>query len=291
MVGGEAREFGRTLEAWLDQIARGLMPKAPPTALELFQAFIEADAVFFECADDSDGAVGDAVRSACRYWLQAASRCETPPGEWPGRVIDLFAADAYGAREELLRRADVLFDEAGLRGLVCLFETRMTQALAGASLAGRPASEVYRASAALSLLSEALRDPDVKVGAVMRYSPEPNPVQRMDFVRAYLDVDRPADAMAWLQEPWGHHEGSRRALLAETPATPTARAATSGGGKSSLKARSLPSRVTWSGISGEGQEFFIRLSSFELMSTTVRVRGAHNALRVVEGAAGSSTTS
>ena len=38
----------------------------------------------------------------------------------------MFAADAYGAREELLRRADVLLDEAGLRGLVSLFETRMT---------------------------------------------------------------------------------------------------------------------------------------------------------------------
>jgi hypothetical protein len=216
MVGGEAREFGRVLEAWLDQIARELMPKAPPTALELFQAFIEADAVFFECADDSDGAVGDAVRSACRYWLQAASRCETPPGEWPGRVIGLVAADEYGAREELLRRADMLFDEAGLRGLVALFETRMTQTLAGASAADRPPHEVFRASAALSLLSEALRDPDVKVRAVKRYSPEPNAVQRMDFVRAYLDVDRPADAMAWLQQPWGPHEGSRQALLAET---------------------------------------------------------------------------
>lgn len=146
MVGGEARQFGRALEAWLDQVARELMPKAPPTALELFQAFIEADAVFFECADDSDGAVGDAVRSGCRYWLQAASRCETPPGEWPGRVVDLFAADAYGAREELLRRADVLFDEAGLRGLVSLFEARMTQALGGASSARRqsPRSSVPR---------------------------------------------------------------------------------------------------------------------------------------------------
>jgi hypothetical protein len=61
-----------------------------------------------------------------------------------------------------------------------------------------------------------LRDPDVKVRAVKRYSPEPNAAQRMDFVRAYLDVDRPADAMAWLQEPWGPHEGSRQALLAET---------------------------------------------------------------------------
>ena len=73
----------------------------------------------------------------------------------------------------------------------------------------------YADELALSLLSEALRDPDVKVRAVKRYSPEPNPVQRMDFVRAYLDVDRPADAMAWLQEPWGPHEGSRQGLLAE----------------------------------------------------------------------------
>lgn len=216
MAGGEAREFGCALEAWLDQVARELMPKAPPTALELFQAFIEADAVFFECADDSDGTVGDAVRSGCRYWLQAASQCETPPGEWPGRVVELFTADDYGAREELLRRADLLFDEAGLLGLVSLFETRMTQAMTGTSSADRPPHEVFRASAALSLLSEALRDPDVKVRAVMRYSPEPNAVQRMDFVRAYLDADRPADAMAWLEEPWGHHEGSRQGLLAQT---------------------------------------------------------------------------
>lgn len=216
MVGGEAREFGRGLEAWLDQVAHELMPKAPPTALELFQSFIEADTTFFGLADDSDGAVGDAVRSACRHWLQAASRCESPAAEWPGRVVDLFAADAYGAREELLRRADVLFDEAALRGLVDLFETRMTQALAGAAPASPPSHEVFRASAALSLLSEALRDPDVKVRSVRRYSPDPNALQRMDFVRAYLDVDRPADALAWLQEPWGPHEGSRQALLAQT---------------------------------------------------------------------------
>ena len=91
----------------------------------------------------------------------------------------------------------------------------MTQATAGAATAGGPPHEVFRASAALSLLSEALRDPDVKVRAVQRFSPEPNPVQRMDFVRAYLDVDRPADAMTWLQQPWGHHDGSRHALLAE----------------------------------------------------------------------------
>jgi hypothetical protein len=38
----------------------------------------------------------------------------------------------------------------------------------------------------------------------------------MDFVRAYLDAGRPADAMAWLHDPWGHLESSWQGLLAET---------------------------------------------------------------------------
>jgi hypothetical protein len=61
------------LEAWLDQIARELMPKAPPTALALFQAFIEADAVFFECADDSD------ARSAMPFAQAAGTGCRPLP--------------------------------------------------------------------------------------------------------------------------------------------------------------------------------------------------------------------
>jgi tetratricopeptide (TPR) repeat protein len=215
LTGRDAREFGLELEAWLDQVACELAPKSPPAALELFQAFIESDHHFFERADDSDGAVGDAVRAACRHWLQAAAACESPPYEWPGRVVELFAADAYGARDELLRRADLLFDEAALRGLVSQFEARMEQAVAGSSSAGRPSSEVFRASSALSLLAQALRDPDVKVRAVLRYSPDANPMQRMDFVRAYLDADRPGDALAWLQGSWGFQEGARESLLAQ----------------------------------------------------------------------------
>lgn len=117
----EAGEFGRQLDGWLDQVARELLPKDPPAALALFEAFI----------------------------------------------------------------------------------------------AKSPAMEVFRISGALSLLSESLRDPDVKVRASLRYSPNPNPVQRQDFVRAYLDADRPADAMAWLQDAWGHLEDSRQDLLAD----------------------------------------------------------------------------
>jgi hypothetical protein len=53
------------------------------------------------------------------------------------------------------------------------------------------------------------------VRASLRYSPNPNPVQRQAFVQAYLDADRPADALAWLQDPWAHLEDSRQDLLAD----------------------------------------------------------------------------
>lgn len=208
----EAGEFGRTLEAWLDQIDRELLPQDPAAALALFESFIEADGAFFERADDSDGCIGDAVRAACRHWLQAAARCETPASEWPGRLVRLVSDDQYGAREELLRRAELLLDEPALRALVAQFEFRMASALSAPASGDGPPHEVFKISAALSLLAEALRDPDVKVRAVLSYSPQPNAMQQKDFAEAYLDVDRPTDALTWLQGPWGHMEDTRQSL-------------------------------------------------------------------------------
>ena len=208
----EAGEFGRTLEAWLDQVDRELLPKDPAAALALFESFIEADGAFVEHADDSDGCIGDAVRAACRHWLQAAARCETPASEWPGRLVRLVSDDQYGAREELLRRAELLLDETALRALVAQFESRMASALAAPASGDGLRHEVFKISAALSLLAEALHDPDVKVRAVLSYSPQPNAMQQKDFAEAYLEVDRPADALTWLQGPWGHMEDTRQSL-------------------------------------------------------------------------------
>lgn len=159
--------------------------------------------------------IGDAVRAACRHWLQAAARCETPPGVWPERLLKLYQADEYGARDELLRRADLLLDEPAQRGLVDRLESQLTQALEASPGEEDPPFRVFRISGALSLLAESLRDPDVMVRASLRHSPNPNPVQRQAFVRAYLDADRPADALAWLQDTWGHLDDSRQDLLAD----------------------------------------------------------------------------
>jgi hypothetical protein len=87
--------------------------------------------------------------------------------------------------------------------------------LSGASEAGKLPYEVYKISGALSLLSEARHDSDVKVRAVLSYSPEPNELQREEFARAYLAADRPEDALAWLQGSWGRIEDTRQSLLAD----------------------------------------------------------------------------
>jgi hypothetical protein len=205
-------EFGCTLEGWLDQVARELLTKDPAAALALFESFIEADGVFFECADDSDGCIGDAVRAGCRHWLQAAARCEAPASDWPGRLVRLASDDQYGARDELLRRAELLLDEPALRALVVQFESRMASALATPASGDGPPYEVFKISAALSLLSEALHDPDVEVRAVLSYSPQPNARQKEAFAEAYIKADRPTDALTWLQGPWESMEGTRRSL-------------------------------------------------------------------------------
>jgi hypothetical protein len=115
----------------------------------------------------------------------------------------------------LLRRADLLLDESAQRGLVARLESQLSQALGVSPGAESPSMEVFQVSGALSLLAESLRDPDVKVRASLRYSPNPNAVQRQAFVRAYLDADRPADALAWLQDSWGQLEDSRQDLMAD----------------------------------------------------------------------------
>ena len=212
----QAGAFGRELEAWLEQVERELMPQDPPAALALAESFIETDDVFFNRADDSGGAIGDAIRASCRLWLKAASRCESPPGEWPARMMALFAADEYGAREELLRCANLLLSDEALRGLVAAYEAQFDDAMAHVLTADERVNwRAAKMSTALSLLSQALRDADILVRATLRRSPSPNPLQKESFVGAYLDYCHPEGALRWLEGSWAHMEGSRQRLHAQ----------------------------------------------------------------------------
>jgi len=210
----EAQAFGQELQDWLGQVERELMPRDPAATLELAEAFIQSDAELFGRADDSGGVVGDAIRAGCRLWLKAAAACESPADAWPGRLEGLAAADEYGARDALYRHANDLLDETALRGLVELHMAQLTAALAGPADKDRMPTGVFGIAGTLSLLSQALRDPDVHVRAVLACSPQPTAQQMEGFVRQYLDCNRTADALPWLERDWAQLNDSRRRLLA-----------------------------------------------------------------------------
>ncbi len=213
----QSHAFGAELENWLFQVDRELRPRDPALALDLFEAMISSDASFFERADESDGSIGDVIRTACKLWLATAARCEPPPSGWIERLRQLVQRDDYGAREPLLRDANLLLDERQLRELVARFEVDIDEGVRSGAAARSLPPSVFMASGSLRMLAEALRDPDIEVRSVLRYSPVPNALQKAGFVSFYLDCGRPADALSWLDGPWdSHHEGTRLRLLAQT---------------------------------------------------------------------------
>ena len=100
-------------------------------------------------------------------------------------------ADEYGAREALLRHADILFDEAGMRALASRFEADLDKAPDARGAAERHDHAVYKAAAAIGLIADALRDPDLSTRTTLRYSPNPNPLQKEHFVQRYIRYGRP----------------------------------------------------------------------------------------------------
>jgi hypothetical protein len=125
----DSRDFADELQAWLDQVERELLPVDPPRALALFERLIESDGALMDRADDSDGYIGGAFRSACVGWLRAAARCNDANRGRVERLYELAKSDEYGVREELLRRADLRLDEPELRRLVARFEGELDQVL------------------------------------------------------------------------------------------------------------------------------------------------------------------
>lgn len=210
----EAGAFGRGLEAWLDEIERELLPSDPARAHALVEAYLEADHIFFDHADDSNGAIGDAIRAGCRLWLKAAQAHPPTEIDWVERVHALVKADQYGARDELLRCADSLFDEPALRVLAGRFEGDLYLAMERETNHGAADYSRYAAGAAICLLADVLQDPDLSTKAVLSYRPHPNPLQKAQFADRYLRFGRAHEALRWLEGQWEVHEDQRQRLLA-----------------------------------------------------------------------------
>ena len=211
----DSASFGAELEAWIDEIDRELLPLDPVQAHKLAETFLTSDGQFFEQADDSDGAVGDAIRAGCRLWLHTAkARPDKDETYWIERVHALTSGDEYGAREALLTQADLLFDEVGLRLLARRFESDLDKALL-TRVAGRRDHGLYQAAAAIEMIADALHDPDLSTKTMLRLSPEPNQLQKEQIAERYIRFGRPEEALAWLDGDWEQHNDRRERLLAE----------------------------------------------------------------------------
>ena len=83
-----------------------------------------------------------------------------------------------------------------MRALVAAYEAQVDDALAhAASQSERINWPAAKAAAALSLLSEALWDPDVLVRMTLKRSPSPHPVQKESLVRDFLKYDQAEGAL------------------------------------------------------------------------------------------------
>jgi hypothetical protein len=101
---------------WLECIETELLPIAPHAALDLVEQCIAADEIFFNnhyCDDES----ALLMQNACIFWIRVAASCGGDQQIWIGRVYDMYCADAYCAREELLLQAHILLDSSALRTL------------------------------------------------------------------------------------------------------------------------------------------------------------------------------
>ncbi len=153
-------------------------------------------------------------RAGCRLWLKAAKAHPASRDRLGGtRVHALVRADQYGARDELLRCSDSLFDQPALR--------RARRAVRGRSVPRDAARETnhdtadysrYAASAAMPAGRCASGSADLSTKAVLSYSPDPNPLQKAQFADRYLRFGRAQEALRVARRAMGVSRGPASAV-------------------------------------------------------------------------------
>jgi hypothetical protein len=214
----------------LKDIEQGVLSRSPREALELAETLLTLGNGAWDGSDDRDGSVELAMRNACRIWICAAAAIDKntrakndrakndreSATDWAGRLYGLYMTDNEGVCDGLLIAADLLLDEAGLRGLVARFDENIP---GNGAVPAEPADDarsfvVFKSVAALHLLAEPLRDAKLYERAVRVYVAEPTQLQAKDIAIHYISFGDPAGALRWLTRPWAEElEESRYGLL------------------------------------------------------------------------------
>lgn len=98
--------------------------KDPRTGLELLAEFYRADATILERSDDSYGEISSVFTDDAQTLLtEYGVRCEDK--EWlQDLLLELYAADEYGVRDELFTTAPEIFSESDLQSLLAKLQQK-----------------------------------------------------------------------------------------------------------------------------------------------------------------------
>ena len=185
----------------LEQVRAHLQPVDRKAALSILERLIQNDDKLFERIDDSDATVGDFLREVCVAWLDCARATGMNESEIARRMLELYLADEYGAREALIANAHLAISAPALRTLAADCEHRFREGPASSD-SRQAADRHQRWRFALGLIAESLRDPKLAERAALLGSPDPNELQRLNIAQNYVRFADPAGALRWLDGPW-----------------------------------------------------------------------------------------
>lgn len=184
----ESGTFARELEGLLDDIDS--VAEDPRQGIELVAAFFRTDSAVLGRADDSDGSIGNVYRiEACECLVHHAAHCND--NEWLSNVImELYAADEFGVRSDLIANASRFLPESYLRRMVDEFW----------SLGEKEAGELKRHDWYLAIQSIArqLKDPQLFERACRAKWPQLPTAGRLDIAEAYFESGDSRLALEWL---------------------------------------------------------------------------------------------
>jgi hypothetical protein len=190
------QDFVKDLDLQRTMIVERVAPSRPDLALDLMWRFMALAEPVINRVDDSNGSVGDVLRSACEDLGVIAVKARPDPVGLADQVFAALLANDYGVFDGLVKAIVPALGEAGLAHL----RNRLTRALADAgSKAGKQAGRASAMRDALQQIADSQSDVDAYIALV--------PVNERDrsdmgtqIGRRLLDAGRATEALAALEK-------------------------------------------------------------------------------------------
>lgn len=187
--------FARDLSALRDAIEGPLADADPATALERMFDFIDLAPSLIERSDDSDGQIGETIRSACVAAAELAARAAAtlPPERAAFRAYQTYLCDEYGVADGIIAEFARAVD-ASTRAVVRAWIEADIACLPPPADPNSPAARIgeWKLIHALADVADAERDVDAYCAAQQRLGPRVR--DDVGMAQRLLDAGRAAEA-------------------------------------------------------------------------------------------------